>query len=196
MSARHRLRQLACALAFVFVGAGGSATVGCDKSHGTSSGGSGAAPSASVFETSSGAPAAPSATATAADPIPPGPGKPRTQIKKYDEAVSAFRAAWAEEVAPSSATHSPKTSDHQAAVMTGTSPRARQEMCRQAYKLALPTRAANSPSAGLVLFASVPALDREGVCWELIAADATAEVHGYLDAKTGALVTVYLVPLI
>jgi hypothetical protein len=124
--------------------------------------------------------------------IPPGPGKPRAAIAKYDDAVATFRAAWKEEIEPDTATHSPKASAHRSSVLDGKL-RARLMVCREARK-----QAAGAPAATKVeefgLFATLSALDREGTCWELIATDPTADVHAYFDAKTGALVCAFLQP--
>jgi hypothetical protein len=54
--------------------------------------------------------------------------------------------------------------------------------------------AATKESENFVLFATLPALDRDGTCWEIVAADPSAAVHGYFDAKSGALLCAFLAP--
>ena len=162
------------------------AVVACDKSRGTAGGG---AASASAAASDASAPAT-----KASLTIPPGPGKPRGPITTYDQAVAALRAAWLEEIAPPTATHSPKAFAHQSAVLAGRPPRARLMTCREAHKQASTSVAATKEGEDLGLFAAIPALDREGNCWDLVVSDAFAEIHAYFDAKTGAMVCAFLAP--
>lgn len=66
--------------------------------------------------------------------------------------------------------------------------------CREARKQASASLAATKEAEDLGLFAAIPALDREGNCWDLMVSDASAEIHAYFDAKTGAIVCAFLAP--
>jgi hypothetical protein len=172
---RERRRKLMCPLARTLLVLFSLFLIACGKSRVTAA--ADASPPASLPEA----------------PLALGPGKPRGPITSESEGLSAFRAAWTEEIAKASTTHAPRGKHWEAPVFAGT-PRMHRLPCREFH-----TRAASSYAASkdddLLLFDRPSSLARDGECWEIHAQyKMWPEIFGYLDATTGALLHAYMVP--
>ena len=139
-------------------------------------------------------PAAPSAVAA---PVveTPAVGRSRTPILGEAQAIAAFQAAWSEEVLPATEGRTrPDVGQYSPAVAATKRQSARRIECRAGHRR-VDNTLGGTERTDLVFFSTIPALDRNGECWEVtVPANAFNEILAYFEPETGALLMVWLVP--
>ena len=125
-------------------------------------------------------------------------GRERETVTTSEQATRVFQIAWNEEVVPTSTGKAQLVRDHTDAVLLpGRRPwsapaRASLGPCRAAgVEVSEMLKATVSPEA--VLYSAPAALERDGNCWQITFQEHIDSVVGYLDARTGSLLFVYLV---
>ena len=122
-------------------------------------------------------------------------GRARAPIATAAQAVAEFQAAWKEEVLPAtSGRQSPDVSQFSEVVAETKRLSARRVECRAGHRR-VDNTLGGKERTDLVFFSSIPALNRDGDCWEVAASTGRFnEILGYFDPATGALLMVWLVP--
>ena len=141
----------------------------------------------------------PAATTPGASPTPAGAvprlrevGRPRGPIDVEAVAIAAFREAWDEEVVPTTSRDRLVAEWSEAARSRPL--HAERGPCVNGHRRVDGTLSAEERQR-LVLFGTIPALDKDGTCWMVrVWRGGFETIMGYLDASTGSLLLVWLVP--
>ncbi|MBL8741332.1 MAG: hypothetical protein JNK04_09565 [Myxococcales bacterium] len=136
-----------------------------------------------------------SAEPIASAAVPAAAGRARASISTAAKAVAEFQAAWTEEILPAAkGGQSSGLGNYTAAVADTKRLSARRMECRAGHRRVDNTLGGVERTSN-VIFSSIPAMDRDGDCWEVtVPTSAFNEILGYFDARTGALIMAWLVP--